>query len=79
MLMTFETGTEVERLEIHAHLADLKKFAQSLIALADAVEKSGPDHLHLTPEAWGGSSLSTIPQGVEAKCFDHVKVFCWSS
>jgi len=73
-LLTFESDSKNEILEIHGNQKGLEK----LKALIDSLlAKSSNDHLHLMTENWGGNELSDDKQCSENEIINHVKLFKW--
>lgn len=74
-MLTFETNSENDRIEIHGDKKDLRELAEMLLDLANS---DGPHHAHLMSKEWGGSELDSNKQGVDNLLYHHVKIFCWS-
>ncbi|WP_316357967.1 Imm32 family immunity protein [Candidatus Neptunichlamydia sp. REUL1] len=73
-LLTFESDTKNELIEVHCDqkgLEKLKCIIDSLL-LTDA-----PDHVHLMTKSWGGNELSDEQQSPENTIANHVKIFKW--
>jgi len=76
-LLTFELDGESEQIFVHGDPAGLEYFAKSLLRIAEKAKEGEFPHDHFFTEEWGGSELSSEPQGKEGKLINHVKVYGW--
>lgn len=74
---TFEYEQPEEALHIHANPAELRHLATLFTQLAESIERTGHNHVHLHTPQWGGNELSEEKQSVSSSLINHVKIHGW--
>ena len=70
--LTFEINEEQESIEIHANAEGVAV----LIRLLELASRTN-DHQHLMTSEWGGTELSSQPQGSSNRLVNHVRIIAW--
>jgi hypothetical protein len=71
-MLTFETTSECDELEIHLAANGFEVLRGELDKL-----RAPDDHVHLKTEAWAGTELSDATMGANHRLVNHVKIFLW--